>query len=320
MNICVVENKAKVQIQDNENIFSLGFFSSDKTFLISENSETVAFKLFKNAEVSINSQLDKLEINFTKAAKYLQFITFELNVESIFDIEKDYLRFSAGDGIYVLDFINTSFSFDSSSKIIVALSEGYHSIKLYKNENFDRQFKSKSFEALTISNPFLIDETSKMPEFSIGIFDDAEFSTPRPIRQGNPIISTVPSVVNDNSTADDIDYYNSGNGPDSKTIYFKIICNQILENALSSGDLSTNLQLKVYLPNGLDTVKVASYEDIYFVSKDTTNNISVYSGSYTFYKQGTYNNIDYVDGFMYFDIHCPLTVQKSLPFQFDFSI
>ena len=115
MNICVVENKAKVQIQDNENIFSLGFFSSDKTFLISENSETVAFKLFKNAEVSINSQLDKLEINFTKAAKYLQFITFELNVESIFDIEKDYLRFSAGDGIYVLDFINTSFSFDSSS-------------------------------------------------------------------------------------------------------------------------------------------------------------------------------------------------------------
>ncbi len=154
MNISVVENKAKVQIQDNENIFSLGFFSSDKTFLISENSETVAFKLFKNAEVSINSQLDKLEINFTKAAKYLQFITFELNVESIFDIEKDYLRFSAGDSIYVLDFINTSFSFDSSSKIIVALSEGYHSIKLYKNEKFDRQFKSKSFEALTISIHF----------------------------------------------------------------------------------------------------------------------------------------------------------------------
>ena len=92
MNISVVENKAKVQIQDNENIFSLGFFSSDKNFLINENSETVALKLFKNAEVSIDSQLDKLEINFTKAAKYLQFITFELNVESIFDIEKDFCR------------------------------------------------------------------------------------------------------------------------------------------------------------------------------------------------------------------------------------
>jgi hypothetical protein len=23
---------------------------------------------------------------------------------------------------------------------------------------------------------------------------------------------------------------------------------------------------------------------------------------------------------MYFDVHCPLTVQKSIPFQFDFSL
>ena len=35
---------------------------------------------------------------------------------------------------------------------------------------------------------------------------------------------------------------------------------------------------------------------------------------------GRYNNIDYVDGFMYSDVHCPLTVQKSIPFQFDFSL
>ena len=92
------------------------------------------------------------------------------------------------------------------------------------------------------------------------------------------------------------------------------------KNTLSAGDLSPNLQLKVYLPNGLDTVKAPVYVDMYFVSSDSNNDVSVYSASYTFYKQGRYNNIDFVDGFMYFDVHCPLTVQKSIPFQFDFQL
>jgi uncharacterized membrane protein len=78
------------------------------------------------------------------------------------------------------------------------------------------------------------------------------------------------------------------------------------------------LQLKIYLPNGLDTVKAPVYADMYLESNGTEN--SFYTASYTFYKQGRYNQIDYVDGFMYFDVHCPLTVQTSIPFQFDFTI
>jgi hypothetical protein len=159
-----------------------------------------------------------------------------------------------------------------------------------------------------------------MPEFSIGSYDDSALSIPRPVRQGNPVISTVPALIDTNSSTDDVEYYNTGFGPISKTIYFKIFCNTIIENTLSAGNVSPNLQLKVYLPNGLDTVKAPVYVDMYFVSSDITNNISVYSASYTFYKQGRYNNIDYVDGFMYFDVHCPLTVQKSIPFQFDFQL
>jgi hypothetical protein len=159
-----------------------------------------------------------------------------------------------------------------------------------------------------------------MPEFSIGSYDDLAFSTPRPVRQGNPVISTVPALIDTNSLTDDIVYYNTGLGPTSKTIYFKIVCNTVIESTLSTGDISPKLQLKVYLPNGLDTVKAPVYVDMYFVSADTTNDISVYSASFTFYKQGRFNNIDYVDGFMYFDVHCPLTVQKSIPFQFDFQL
>jgi hypothetical protein len=181
-------------------------------------------------------------------------------------------------------------------------------------------FQQSNFEALTLLDPFVIDETSRMPEFSIGSYDDSALSMPRPVRQGNPVISTVPALIDANSSTDDIEYYNTGFGPVSKTIYFKIFCNTIIESTLSAGDISPNLQLKVYLPNGLDTVKAPVYVDMYFVSSDSTNDISVYSASYTFYKQGRYNNIDYVDGFMYFDVHCPLTVQKSIPFQFDFQL
>lgn len=312
--------KSKIEFIDNENIFSLDFLSISKTNIYEINPQVANLKLLKDSEVIITANDDNLVIDLYKKVKYLQFITFSLLVDTIYEINDDNIKFIAGDSNYVLDFGETKFSLDSSNSIILALSKSLQSIQILRNEDYIEKFKSLNFSALTISNPFLIDETSKMPEFSIGIFDDMDLSLPRPIRQGNPVISTVPSIINENSNTDEIDYYNSGLGPDSKTIYFKIICNQILESTLSSGDLSTNLQLKVYLPNGLDTVKAASYEDMYFVSKDTTNNISVYTASYTFYRQGSHNNIDYVDGFMYFDVHCPLTVQKSLPFQFDFSI
>ncbi len=316
----ITTNQSNVDFTNEENIFSLMFLSVDKKSIANINSEVANLKLHKNTEVNVYLDNDLINIDFYKSVKYLQFITFTLKTDAIYEVNENNLKFISGDKIFVIDFGVTKFSLDFSNNIIIALTESNHSIKIWKNENYEQNFKSQNFQSFTISNPFLIDETSKMPEFSIGVYDDSSLTLPRPIRQGNPVISTVPSIINDNSNTDEIDYYNTGLGPDSKTIYFKIICNQILENSLTAVDLSTNLQLKVYLPNGLDTVKAASYEDMYFVSKDTTNNISVYSASYTFYKQGTHNNIDYVDGFMYFDVHCPLTVQKSLPFQFDFSI
>lgn len=316
----ISQKKSLIEFTDKENIFSIEFLSVPKNNTIQSNSEAINIKLLKNSEVTITIQNLAIDLNFTKEVKYLQFVTFSLNVEAIYEINNDNIKFSSGEDNYVLDFNDTRFSLDSSNNIIIALSESQHNIQILNVNDYDEKLQAFDFQALTVSNPFLINETSKMPEFSIGIFDDSSFEIPRPVRQGNPVISTVPAFINTNSSADEIDYYNTGLGPNSKTIYFKIICNQILEPALASGDVSTSLQLKVYLPNGLDTVKTASYEDIVFISKDTTNNVSVYSASYTFYKQGSHNNIDYVDGFMYFDIHCPLTVQKSLPFQFDFSI
>lgn len=320
MNLQLDNIKPIVSIQDGENVLSFEFISSDKNFLINKSDSNITLLMKKQTTVNLTLSENFIELFFQKNISYIQFVSIKFKFDSIIEIHNNFIIFSRGDKDYVIDFQNTKYSFESNDTLLIILDKAESFIKVSELSFFANSFQSQNFKSFTASNSFLIDETSKMPEFSIGTYDDLEFSKPRPVRQGNPVISTVPSMIDNNSTTDDIDYYNTGLGPLSKTIYFKIICNTVIENTLSAGDLSTNLQLKVYLPNGLDTVKAPVYVDMYFVSSDSTNDISVYSASYTFYKQGRYNNIDFVDGFMYFDVHCPLTVQKSIPFQFDFQL
>jgi hypothetical protein len=320
MNLQIESNKPTVSVIDDENILSFEFTSYDKNYLINQSDSNIRLLLKKQTVANLNISENLLEINFEKIISYIQFISLKFKFDSIVEIDNNYIIFSRGDKDYVIDFQNTKYSFESNDTLLIILDKSDNNIKVSELNFFTKSFNSQNFKALNTTNPFIIDDTCKMPEFSIGSYDDLALSIPRPVRQGNPVISTVPALINSNSSTDDIEYYNTGFGPVSKTIYFKIFCNTIIENTLSAGNVSPNLQLKVYLPNGLDTVKAPVYVDMYFVSSDTTNNISVYSASYTFYKQGRYNNIDYVDGFMYFDVHCPLTVQKSIPFQFDFQL
>jgi hypothetical protein len=289
MNIQIDSNRPIVNIIDDENNLSFEFISADKNYLVSQNELSARLLMKKQTIANVLLSENILEISFEKNISYIQFISIK-------------------------------FKFDSNDTLLVILDKSEQTIKVSELGSFVNNFQSQSVRSFTAANSFLIDDTCKMPEFSIGSYDDSAFTIPRPVRQGNPVLSTVPSIIETNSSTDDIVYYNTGLGPTSKTIYFKIVCNTIIENTLSAGELSPKLQLKVYLPNGLDTVKAPVYIDMFFVSSDATNDISVYSASFTFYKQGRFNNIEYVDGFMYFDVHCPLTVQKSIPFQFDFQL
>jgi hypothetical protein len=320
MNIQIDNNKPIINIFDDENNLSFEFISADKNYLVSQNDLSARLLMKKQTVANILLSENILEISFEKVISYIQFISVKFKFDSIVEIHNNYIIFSRGNKDYVIDFQTTKYSFESNDTLLVILDKSEQTIKVSELSSFANNFQSQSFRSFTATNSFLIDDTCKMPEFSIGSYDDLAFSTPRPVRQGNPVISTVPALIDTNSSTDDIVYYNTGLGPTSKTIYFKIICNTVIENTLSTGDISPKLQLKVYLPNGLDTVKAPVYVDMYFVSADSTNDISVYSASFTFYKQGRFNNIDYVDGFMYFDVHCPLTVQKSIPFQFDFQL
>jgi len=320
MNIQVDNNRPIVNIIDEENNLSFEFISADKNYLVSKSELNARLLMKKQTIANVLLSENFIEISFEKNISYIQFISIKFKFDSIVEIHNNYIIFSRGDKDYVIDFKNTKYSFESNDTLLVILDKSEQTIKVSELGSFVNNFKLQSVRSFTTANSFLIDDTCKMPEFSIGSYDDAAFTIPRPVRQGNPVLSTVPSLINTNSSTDDIVYYNTGLGPNSKTIYFKIVCNTIIENTLSSGELSPKLQLKVYLPNGLDTVKAPVYIDMFFVSSDSTNDISVYSASFTFYKQGRFNNIEYVDGFMYFDVHCPLTVQKSIPFQFDFQL
>ena len=112
--------------------------------------------------------------------------------------------------------------------------------------------------------------------------------------------------------------YILGKGEVSRTIYFKIVCNSVIEQ-INVGVVS-KCQLKVYLPSGLDTVKAAEYIPMTMRYYNTQKNIAIYSAEYTFYSSGIHNSIEYVDGYMYFDVYAPLSVQRDIPLQFNFVV
>jgi hypothetical protein len=224
--------------------------------------------------------------------------------------------FAKDDYNYLLSSDDCLFEVDNEGVVIVRINDKSSLLKLsyYNHHKKQDSFRTLSYAA----NATYITENDYVPEFSIATFDDSNFTISRPIRQGVPIISTVPSFVDGNSSAADTSFFNTGKGNYNKTIYFRVICNKIMEN-ISPNDLS-EMKLKIYMPNGLDTVKTAIYNDMYLVSNDSTNNYSIYRSSFNFYIQGNYDGIDYVDGYMYTDVHVPLTVQTIMSIEIDFSL
>ena len=285
---------------------------SSITGKISQNNNTFSGTIKSLAVMNCYSTDDYVAFNFIKTTNQSVKCIFEIEFDSLVKQTKDELIFSKDDIFYSLSCQLAIFELDDSGRLAIIFNEPNTYI-LLKEYNYNG-FKSLAF----VSGANIVDENTYMPEFSIATFDDASFTFSRPIRFGVPILSTVPSGIGSSSVTSDINYYNTGKGNYKKTTYLRIICNKIMEN-ISVGEASI-MQLKVYMPNGLDTVKSPLYIPIYLVSTDSTNNISIYSATHDFYIQGSFDGVDYVDGYMYFDVQVPLTVQKSMPVEFDFSL
>lgn len=309
----VVEDKSILVAEFAEDFLQIEFFSTPTQFVIEKSDSRYFLAIKKNIRLLAQTSESVIKFEFQKDSEYARLISFKLNYDALVSSYDKKIEFMINDNLYVLEIDQGKIEIDYDGNILLSLVGISTNAIIYNVQN---QF---SFKQLTINtNNTNITDYSYMPEFSIACFDDSSFAIPRQVRFGKPVISTVPANITTSSSQDDIDFFNNGKGPNSKTIYFRIICNKILET-LSSNDLS-ELKLKVYMPSGLDTVKSAEYVDMYFVSNDSTNNMSIYKAQYNFYIQGNFNGIDYVDGLMYFDVQVPLTVQSYMPIQFDFSL
>ena len=315
MNIQKVESKSELIINDGQNIISLFFLSAPFDFLSSENNGYFYIVPRKNISATVWNDEDVVNIILNRSTSYSSLFSLKINFDFIQIIDNETINFDLNETNYIIKLKGCSIKLDDDSVFLVSVNDTVSSITILK----DQQIESLSFRAMVADPTYIIDDLL-VPEFSIACFDDANFLKPRPIRQGMPVVSTVPSLIDNTSTQEEIDTYNSGKGLDYKTIYFRIFCNTIIEPSLSVGFASALLTLKVYLPNGLDTVKLPVYKTMYLNQNDSTNNRGIYTASHTFYSQGIYNNINYVDGLMYVDVQVSLTVQQSMPLQFDFQL
>jgi hypothetical protein len=308
MEIFLIEENAEIKI-DN---LSIKFLSAPNDFLISEENGYYHFNARKNITATSWADNDVFNIILNKTTTYTSLFSVQLNFDFI-TMESDSISLEVEGKSYTISFDGCNIKLDDENILLISVVNPVASINVYNADVVN----NLSFKALTL--PAIIDEYESVPEFSISCYDDSNFTKPRPIRFGIPVISTVPSMIDGTSTREEIDTYNSGKGLDLKTIYFRVFADQILET-LTAGAASSLVSLKVYLPNGLDTIKEPIYKTLYFSSNDSTNNRTIYTTSHTFYSQGIHNNIEYVDGLMYVDVQLNITIQQSMPIQFDFQI
>jgi hypothetical protein len=264
-------------------------------------SQAVGFRIEENYHAAVFADKNKVHILYTQNDPKVRIINIEFsNLENTtFNGDKAYatinnqnIEIKVFDG-KIVSFKNNILSINSQALDL--------KIDIYLSSDFAKLDVSDDFQTLTVTSNIFVPIGSRGPEFSLGIFDRiSPFSHPRPIRFGVPIISTVPSY-NDSLTPTEQIYYDKGLGPDSKRMYFRLVCNQEL-----SSDLP--VKLLIYLPNGLDTVTVPDFINMTLISSSGQN--SVYSGSYVFNKEDTTFT---VDGFTYFSVYIDTIQQISIP-------
>ena len=310
-----------------EESFTLEFISAPDEFVVQNHDNNLVLNVRKDITANVTSNEKSLILNLNKSLSYTVSFAIRFLGASFIKISDKKLLVNEN---YILEIDFGSFNFNDNGTVLIKVSGNNSCLKLYSKEQLDSELKSLNFEAFVSPSGLpTISFGAREPEFAIGTFDyfnesgdidtaqDTMFKFPRLIRNGVPIISTVPAEYDttDYSITDQNNYL-TGKGDVSRTIYFKIVCDSVIE-IINVGVIS-KCQLKVYLPSGLDTVSSAVYVPMTMRYYSTIKNISIYSAEYTFHSSGIHDNIEYVDGYMYFDVYAPVSVQRDIPLQFNF--
>jgi hypothetical protein len=303
-----------ISIISNGHKFEIELITSPDDFLKLE-SESSLFLINEEVKCTLSVIDSKIEMNFNNeffksSAAGMIF----RNVSSVLEVNSNQVNIQFGNKI--LSLIGDSLAIEVDESGLAILRFLSLSSKLIISE-VSSQFKTSSVSAFTaLSSPLNIPVGQREPEFAIGVydkFDNNTFYRPRDIRQGSPVISTVPTH-GPSLTVAELDAINEGVGFDKRTIYFKIVSDRVIEPSITLAEKSA-LKLKLSLPAGLDTVKDPIYLSMYFVQHDNNSNptMSVYVASYDFHREDTVN---FVDGFMLMDVYCPMIIQESMPLSF----
>ena len=326
MNLNFLSNSVVSFALDGQEI-SIEFISATKDLVAQRTDESLILNVRKDIKANVFANESSFILDLHKNLSYTVSFAIRILGASFEKISDKKIKVNE---IAVLSIDNGSLTYNDNGTVLIKVSSDNAKLKLQADKEQIVEAKSFNFEALTSPAGLpTIGFGVREPEFAIGTFDyfnssgsidttqDTVFKHPRLIRNGVPIISTVPAEYDttDYSISDQNNYL-SGKGDVSRTIYFKIVCNSVIEN-INVGVIS-KCQLKVYIPSGLDTVKEAVYVPMTMRYYNSLKNIAVYSAEYTFYSSGIHNSIEYVDGYMYFDVYAPFSVQRDIPLQFNF--
>lgn len=112
---------------------------------------------------------------------------------------------------------------------------------------------SDNFKAMELSEPYIykVQIGQPIPEFSITLYDDSNYTVLRPLFNGNPVLSTIavdPTKSDITGKMGDSHFYTYGFGPATRTTYIQVNCNVDVEtpDIFELYMANVNPQLRIY--------------------------------------------------------------------------
>lgn len=318
-----IDNENKFEIAIDGSKFSFKIISAPQSAFIGEIENIFIYDLNDNAKCTIETLESKIILTFYMDVSQ-QIFEFEISGSKSTKFNNNLLNLSNNDKQLQIESNNCSFINFQNNLLRVQVLSNEATLTFQKP---DSQFKSllaisdenvvpgdteevivpgDSFTSFTDDGvSFKVPTFQRGPEFSLGVFDlDGEPTggkRARPVRLGVPVISMVPAYSDNLGEADKF-YYEKGVGPQSREVFFRVVCNTEIS--------SQTVKLLVYMPNGLDTISPPDAIPLTKIS--TQGNNSVYQGKYTFFEE---DNVYSSDGFVYFSIYMDIVQEANLPIE-----
>lgn len=318
-----IENENKFEIGIDKNIFSFKIISAPQNAFIGEieniliydlnddskcTVEVLDSKIILTLYTNVQQQMFEFEITGARSVKFNNnFLTLANIYENLKIISNNCSFIDYRNGLLKVQVLE-----NEATLVFESINAEFKSMLAITD---DVQIPDDSVEVIVPGDSFtsFVDDITifevptfqRGPEFSLGVFDlDGEPSSgkrARPVRLGVPVISMVPAYSDNLGEADQF-YYEKGVGPQSREVFFRVVCNKEISNQ--------TVKLLIYMPNGLDTISAP--DSIPLTKVSSAGNPSVYQGKYTFFEE---DNVYSSDGFVYFNVYLDMIQEAVLPIE-----